>query len=93
MGELASVQAIVMGRVQGVFFRDFTREHARALGLTGYVRNLPDGAVELTAEGERAALEQLLKELKRGPPRARVGELRATWGAHTGQHRDFNIRY
>lgn len=51
MTDLTSVRATVSGRVQGVYFRDFTSRHARELGLTGYVRNLPDGkAVEVQAE-------------------------------------------
>ena len=58
MSELASLHAIVSGRVQGVFFRAFVSEHAEELGLTGYVRNLRDReAVEVWAEGEKVQLE------------------------------------
>ncbi|GAF85432.1 unnamed protein product, partial [marine sediment metagenome] len=53
MADSASLQATVYGRVQGVFFRAFVSRCARELGLTGYVGNLPDGAVEIMAEGER----------------------------------------
>ncbi|GIX34067.1 MAG: acylphosphatase [Lysobacterales bacterium] len=63
---------IVRGRVQGVFFRAATVEQARALGLEGYARNLPDGTVEVEAEGTETALESLLRWLWRGPPLARV---------------------
>ena len=72
--QLASLRAVVRGRVQGVFFRDFVRRHADQLNLRGYVRNLPDGGVEVVAEGERPALERLLEYLKEGPPAARGEE-------------------
>ena len=71
MADLALVQATVYGRVQGVFFRSFVSRQATQLGLTGYVRNLPDGrAVEVHAEGERKQLEELISYLKIGPPGA-----------------------
>jgi acylphosphatase len=66
------VRARVHGRVQGVFFRDSTRRHARALGVQGHARNLPDGSVEVVAEGTPDAIEALLAFLHTGPPRARV---------------------
>jgi acylphosphatase len=62
----------VTGRVQGVFFRDSTREQARKLGLTGYASNMPDGSVEVVACGRRDALERLAKWLESGPPMASV---------------------
>lgn len=63
---------IVTGRVQGVYFRQSTRDQAASLGLTGWVRNLPDGSVEGMACGTPAALEQLNSWLRRGPPAAKV---------------------
>jgi acylphosphatase len=66
----------VEGRVQGVFFRATTQEQARALGLRGYVRNLPDGSVEVYACGEDGALEALRAWLWEGPPYARVVQVR-----------------
>lgn len=90
---LTSIHAIVRGRVQGVFFRAFVRRHAMALGLTGYVRNLAQSrAVEVEAEGERSQLEELLKRLHQGPPRARVEKVEVTWGDYTGNFSDFKIR-
>jgi acylphosphatase len=62
----------VSGRVQGVFFRASTREQARALGVSGYARNLPDGRVEVLACGPDAGVKQLCDWLAQGPPAARV---------------------
>jgi acylphosphatase len=66
------LHAIVRGRVQGVGFRYYVRERARRLRLAGWVRNLPDGAVEVLARGERDALERLRTAIAAGPPGARV---------------------
>lgn len=62
----------VEGRVQGVGFRWFVREQARALGIAGWVRNMPDGCVELQAEGSDAALAALMAQVRSGPPAAEV---------------------
>ena len=94
MTDLASLRAIVYGRVQGVFFRDFTSRHAAELGLTGYVRNLPDWkTVEVQAEGERNNLERLIDYLKVGPPRARVEKVETSWSEYTGGYSNFRVRY
>ena len=63
---------IVSGRVQGVFFRDNTRRKARELGLTGYAKNLPDGTVEVVAEGNEDKINELIKFIKKGPGIAMV---------------------
>jgi acylphosphatase len=63
---------VVYGRVQGVWFRGATREEARRLGAHGWVRNLPDGAVEAVFEGDPAAVHDLLRFCERGPVAARV---------------------
>ena len=93
MGDLASVQAIIYGRVQGVFFRDFVARRATELGLTGYVRNLPDGSVEVLTEGERKQLERLIGYLKVGPSAARVEKVVTSWLEYTGSYSRFNMRY
>ena len=94
MSDLASVRAIVYGRVQGVYFRDFTLRQARELGLTGYVRNLPDGkAVEVQAGGEGNKLEKLIGYLKVGPPGARVERVESNWSEYTGSYSNFSVRY
>ena len=67
----------VTGRVQGVFFRDSTREEARRLRLTGHANNMPDGSVEVVACGTEAALDRLAKWLKSGPPMASVAAVEA----------------
>ena len=93
MTDMASLQAIVYGRVQGVFFRDFVRRQAAKTGLTGYVHNLPDGAVEVQAEGERKQLEELVGHLRAGPPAARVEKVMTTWSEFAGHYSGFSIRY
>jgi len=94
MTDLASVQATVYGRVQRVYFRNFTSRQARELGLTGYARNLPSGkAVEIQAEGERNKLERLVDHLKVGPAGAIVERVVTNWSEYTGSYPDFSIRY
>ena len=81
-GKREELRATVHGRVQGVFFRDFTLAHARALGLAGWVRNVSDGvSVEVLAQGNRPALEELLAHLRRGPHGAHVERVDVEWGA------------
>ena len=93
MTDLASLQAIIYGRVHGVFFRDFVSRQAARIGLTGYVRNLLDGTVEVLAEGERKQLEELVGYLKVGPPAARVEKVATNWSEYTGKYFSFNVRY
>jgi len=93
MAELANIQATVYGRVQGVFFRDFTRRHAIKLGLTGFVRNLPWGGVEVVAEGEKQRLSSLADYLKKGPPAAIVERIETRWTEYTGKYSGFETRY
>ena len=91
MGDLAGLCAVAQGRVLGVYYRAFTARIAVALGLTGYVRNLPDNSVEVVAEGERKQLQNLLEQLRQGPPRARVDNLALSWNEYTGQYSDFSV--
>jgi acylphosphatase len=91
--DLTSVRAIVYGYVQGVFFRAFASHWASELGLTGYVRNLPNGAVEVLAEGEKKQLEKLIGYLKVGPPAAKVEKVVTEWAEYTGKYSDFGVRY
>jgi acylphosphatase len=68
----------VRGRVQGVFFRASTRQHARALGVDGWVRNRPDGSLEAVFEGAPDAVEAALAFCRSGPPGARVLDVEVT---------------
>ena len=94
MSELAAALAVVHGRVQGVNFRYFVERHARALELTGYVRNLPNGRdVEVLAEGAKKNLDELLECLKEGPPRAKVDCVDVSWVRYSGRFDRFGVRY
>lgn len=80
------------GRVQGVYYRASTQEVAERLGLCGWVRNCPDGSVELVAEGPVEQLEQLLDWCRRGPPAARVDACEWTVSSASGEFQDFGVR-
>ena len=81
---------IVSGRVQGVGFRFFAERAARELALAGFVRNLPNGAVEAVAEGEEEAIARYVERLGEGPGMGRVTDLRVEEIAVSG-YRDFEI--
>jgi acylphosphatase len=91
--DLASIHVIVHGYVQGVFFRAFVSRQAKELKVSGYVKNLPGGAVEVVAEGEKMQLEKLLGRLEAGPPAAIVERVAANWGEYSGGYAGFKIRY
>jgi len=91
-GAVCRVRVGVEGRVQGVNFRSFTSEHARRLGLKGYVKNLPDGSVEAVIEGDPGGVESLVEVLRKGPPAAHVTGLRVEEEKPTGEFLDFKIR-
>jgi acylphosphatase len=93
MAEQASFRAIVVGRVQGVGFRYSAVREARGLGLTGSVSNLPDGSVEVFAEGEQTRLERFLRWLHKGPSGAYVRDVQVQWGPFTGRHSDFGVEF
>ncbi len=73
------VHLIVRGRVQGVWFRAGTQEQALQLGLCGWVKNCPDGSVEIHAQGEKETLEQFINWCRKGPPAAQVSDLDIEW--------------
>ncbi|MFQ5903120.1 MAG: acylphosphatase [Candidatus Binatia bacterium] len=79
------------GRVQGVFFRASTVEQADRLGLRGWVRNCPDGSVEVVAEGMRKKIEALVRWCHHGPPGAHVHDVRLQWEDFKGESQDFRI--
>ena len=84
---------IVEGNVQGVGYRDFAQRRAASLGLSGYVMNLRDGRVRVRAEGPRETLEDLMRDLKKGPPLARVEKVSVKWLPPTGRFIAFDIRF
>lgn len=86
-------EIIVKGRVQGVGFRAFTESIAENLGVKGYVRNLPDGTVEVVAEADKQTLDELCRKLKDGPGMAYVDELAITEKESTGEFRDFSVKF
>lgn len=86
------LEATVHGRVQGVGFRWFVRRAAARLGLVGWVANDPSGAVTLVAEGDEAALDELMLDLHEGPPGAVVDLVDATFRDPSPEFTGFEIR-
>lgn len=89
--EIVRARVVVRGRVQGVYFRQSTAREARACGVTGWVRNLPDGSVEAVFEGSATAVELALDSARTGPPRAEVVSCDVTWEQPEGDTR-FRVR-
>jgi len=86
------VRLHVSGQVQGVCFRAHTRDLALRLNVVGYVRNLPNGRVEVVAEGEDGALHDLVQFCHRGPPLARVTDVNVRWEESSEEFTDFSVR-
>ena len=87
------LHAVVRGDVQGVGFRYFVQRKAHQLGVRGWVRNNADGTVEVVAEGDRAALEQLKRALEEGPRMAHVERVDAQWSSATGNLPSFELEW
>ncbi len=87
------MHAIVHGRVQGVFFRDYTQRQAEMLGLDGWVRNLPDGTVETVFEGEAAQVDAMCAWLETGSPMSRVSRVDCREEPASGRESGFTIRF
>jgi acylphosphatase len=83
----------VSGIVQGVYYRYNTKEKANDLGLSGFVRNLPDGSVEAQAEGEEELVSSLIEWCGKGPIGARVDRVDVEWGEPSGRPTGFSILY
>lgn len=81
----------VKGLVQGVGYRYFCYTTARALGLAGWAKNMPDGSVALLVEGDRSVIESFVEELKIGPSHASVSDVTVQWKPFTGKHHTFQI--
>ena len=90
MQDKICIHCFVSGLVQGVWFRAGTNDEARRLGLTGWVRNVPDGRVEVLACGDKEQVNALREWLQHGPPRAKVSEMTCEEIAWD-EHDSFNI--
>ena len=89
----ARFHGVVSGRVQGVAYRYFAQRWAGALSLSGWVRNLPDGRVEVLAEGEKEVLERFAERLREGPRMAVVDDLELSWEEPAGESGGFRIEF
>ena len=87
----ARARILITGLVQGVFFRREMTELARRLGISGWVRNLPNGKVEALAEGEKGRLNELIRFCQVGPPGAAVRKVEVEWSDYLGEFRGFRI--
>ena len=92
MAQTTAVRLTLRGRVHGVSFRDFAQRQAGHIGLVGYVRNVPDGTVEVVAEGRPSDLLHFIEELMEGPPQARGTAVDTEWLTPTGGFAEFSIR-
>lgn len=84
---------VISGFVQGVFFRENTRQRAQALSVFGWVKNLPDGKVEAVFEGEKENVEKLVDWAKKGPDSARVDSVDIKWEEYKGEFNSFKVRH
>ena len=91
MSDRVRAEIVVRGRVQGVFFRASAQQEGLQLGLTGEVRNLPDGCVEAIVEGERAAVEDFVAWCRRGPPSAEVDDVQVKLRPPRDEFRTFTV--
>ena len=87
------IHAIVKGKVQGVFYREFTRREADLSGVSGYVRNMKDGNVEIVAEGEEKKLKEFEKKFRKGPLMAFVTGVELKEEQATGEFEGFDLRF
>jgi acylphosphatase len=91
-GDREQAHVYVSGQVQGVFFRDSTREKAEQLGLAGWVKNLPDGRVEALFEGPIENVREMVRWCKEGPSHAEVEDVDAAFEASQGDLTSFEVR-
>ncbi|MBZ9572474.1 acylphosphatase [Patescibacteria group bacterium] len=93
MNEKARAHILVSGKVQGVFFRENTRQKAEKLGVSGWVKNLTDRRVEAVFEGEKEKVEGMVEWAKKGPIWAKVNDINVEWEEYQGEFENFTIRY
>jgi acylphosphatase len=90
---MKTVKTVASGHVQGVFFRVTAKDHAEALGLNGYARNLPDGNVEICLSGEASIIQSFLENLRKNPGAGHVDNLTPLSPVEEGPFSSFEIRY
>jgi len=93
MADRKRIHVIVEGRVQGVFFRAYTRDEAVGLGLAGWVKNRPDGSVEALVEGKKNAVDKMEHWFHRGSPHSNVTRVHVTEETPVGDNSTFEIHY
>lgn len=93
VADVVAYRVWVRGRVQGVGFRFYVRDCAEMLGVSGYVRNLPDGRVEAFIQGRQALVEELLNRIRKGPPGARVEGVVVERVSPSALQEGFSIRH
>jgi len=91
--EQLRAHVIIHGLVQGVWFRASTKDEADRIGVTGWVRNLPDGSVEAVFEGEKKKVEEIVGWCHRGPSGANVNHVEIDWDQFKKEFGHFTIRY
>lgn len=93
MADNARAHVIISGRVQGVFFRAETQRAAERIGVSGWVRNLPDGNVEALFEGPRERVDMAIQWAHQGSPASKVSDVQVSWEEYTGEYDYFRITY
>ena len=91
MKRKTKVHLLLSGQVQGVFFRASTKAKARNLKISGWVKNLPDGKVEIVAEGEKEKLEELINWARKGPITAKVEDIEIEWQEYIKKFDSFEV--
>ena len=87
------IECVVTGEVQGVFFRDFVRDAAEALGISGFVKNNPDGTVTAVGEGEEEKLKIFSENIKKGTEYSKITGIDVKWSEETDEFPAFEIRF
>ena len=90
---MREIECKIIGKVQGIFFRDFVQEKARDLGVYGFVENLEDRTVHVVAQGEDETLKKLIEYLHKGPILAQVSKVEVVWRDVKEIFKDFQIIY
>jgi acylphosphatase len=90
---MVRAHVMITGRVQGVYYRSYTVDMARALGIKGWVRNTMGGRVEALFEGEEQAVQEMVEWCWTGSPSSRVEGVEVTWGEATGEFESFSVTY